>query len=78
MMESIRSLFGDWERRPVDYPDLGHLTDVAQTRVYLVSKDLPQSVVWMGHLGQSTCLLRGISQESLLSGNGQVSAIVSR
>jgi zinc protease len=51
MLAKIRSTFGDWSKAAVDYPKFEPLQEIARTQVYTVTRDLPQTVVWMGHLG---------------------------
>jgi predicted Zn-dependent peptidase len=51
MLAKLRNAFGDWEKASIDYPKIAPLQDIRKSAVYVVNKDVPQTVIWMGHLG---------------------------
>jgi predicted Zn-dependent peptidase len=51
MMAKLRSTFGNWEKAAIEYPKLAPVKDVPKTQVFTVARDLPQTVVYMGHVG---------------------------
>ncbi|MBW3622985.1 MAG: insulinase family protein [Armatimonadetes bacterium] len=51
MLARLRKAFGSWERKPVEFPKLDPVREVEKRQVYVVTRDLPQTVVRMGHLG---------------------------
>lgn len=53
MLKKLRETFGSWERSPVEFPKLDPLKDPQGGRVFHVARDLPQTVIRMGHLGIS-------------------------
>ncbi|MBN1868097.1 insulinase family protein [Candidatus Sumerlaeota bacterium] len=51
MLQAIRKYFGDWERADATFPMLELADREVKKGVYVVERDLPQSVVVAGHFG---------------------------
>lgn len=51
MLKKLREVFAGWERKEVDFPEVGKPSQELRPGVYLARKDIPQSVIRMGHIG---------------------------
>jgi predicted Zn-dependent peptidase len=51
MLAKIEELFGDWPRQDAALPKLAPVAEKTEPALNVISKDLPQSYVQLGHLG---------------------------
>ncbi len=51
ILEKLNNVFAGWEKVPVSFPAVAVPDDNQRPAVYLVKKDVNQSVIRMGHLG---------------------------
>lgn len=49
MLATLRELFGDWESRDVELPELPPFNPSPEALVYFVPKETAQSVIFLGH-----------------------------
>ncbi|MBI1920315.1 MAG: insulinase family protein [Geobacter sp.] len=51
MLKKLRDAFAGWEKKDVDFPKVDKPSQDLRPGVYLAKKDIPQSVIRMGHVG---------------------------
>ncbi len=51
MLEKLKTVFGDWEQKSIDFPEVETAAYEFSPSVYLIDKDVEQTNLAIGHLG---------------------------
>lgn len=75
MLKQIKAVFGAkaWQAKATQYPKIADVSPTAKATVAVVPKDVPQSIIIVGHLGpkrHDPMLLAGKVMNNILGGGG--------
>jgi len=51
MIKKVKKIFGEWERREIDFPEIPEVDYTFKPGVFIIDKDISQANIRVGHLG---------------------------